>query len=163
MFSFNPTDDDGNALHDLKTDVVYGTGVDENGGTFYYEKKIDYNTISSSFPFGVGVKYSLGSKLGIAVEWRWDYTLTDWIDDCHAYYPSDPMGNDYSHDDIIHADPTGFSNDPGESQNKTWYKQRGNKEDNDWFGYLNLSIVYKFIIPGANDCKTERKNAYNTY
>ena len=163
VFSFNPTDNDGNDLHDLKTDVVYGSGEDENGETFIYEKKIDYNTISSSIPFGIGVKYSLGSKLGIAVEWRWDYTLTDWIDDCHAYYPSDPTGNNYSADDIIHADPTGFSNDPGAWQNNTMYKQRGNKEDNDWFGYLNLSIVYKFILPGGNDCKTEKKNSYNTY
>ena len=164
LFGFEPQDSNGKCLHDLKTDVVYGTVVNEDGSTRDYEKKIDYNTTAFSIPFGIGVKYSLGAKLGVSLEWRWHYTFTDWIDDCHAYYPSNYTGNHYTPDDISHADPTGVAADPDHPEdNFSWYKQRGNKEDNDWFGYLNLSIVYKFILPGANDCKTERKNAYNTY
>lgn len=164
LFGFEPQDMDGKCLHDLKTDVTYETSKDKEGNSHSYEKKVDYNTIAVSIPFGIGVKYSLSSKLGMALEWRWDYTFTDWIDDCHAYYPSNYHGHHYSDIDIQHADPTHFADDPEHpGDNFAWYKQRGNKEDNDWFGYLNLSIVYKFILPGANDCKTEKKNAYNTY
>ena len=131
MLSFTPTRD-GVPLNKTTTDVDY----DDN------DKEVvpDKATTSISIPFGMGVKYSLGSKIGVALEWRWDYTFTDWIDDCHAYYPKD---------------------DP--AANGTKYVQRGNKEDNDWFGYLNFSIVYKFILPSGDDCKTENKNSYSTY
>ena len=140
VFGFNPKNADGVELCDKPSDT------EEADLTVEKDK---YGKISASIPFGMGVKYSLGNKIGVALEWRWDYTFTDWIDDCHAYYPQ--TGNDYS-------DPTS-----GHMFSGNKYVQRGNKEDDDWFGYLNVSIIYKFILPGANDCKTEKRNAYNTY
>ena len=165
IFSFNPKADDGTNLHDERTDVIYGYYNDSD--TSLYEKKIDYNTMAISIPFGIGVKYSLSARLGLALEWRWDYTFTDWIDDCHGYYPRYPYKDDEGNDvvNIYLADPTGLSEDPGNpGHNNTLYKQRGNKEDNDWFGYLSLSIVYKFTLPQCNDCNAKVKhNQYSYY
>lgn len=143
VLAFNPKADDGKELCNVLTDVDYDGNVSGDGDA-------KYNKTTMSVPFGIGVKYSLGQKLGVAFEWRWDYTFTDWIDDCHAYYPS--VNNEYS-------DPTNFTNNSGDL-----YIQRGNKSDNDWFGYLNVSVVYKFVLPGGKDCNSgANKNGYKNY
>ena len=139
VFYFNPKAHDGKELHDVITDVEYDK--DDN------EYKVNYSLVNLSIPFGIGVKYSVNKKLGTALEWRWDLTFTDWLDDCHAYYPSD--NNEYS-------DPTGFHTQGD------MYVQRGNKYDYDWFGYLNFSLTYKFNLPSGNDCnKRERYKNYD--
>ena len=139
---FNPKADDGTSLHDKLTDVGYYE--DDEKGEIKMEIP-DKSTSAVSIPFGMGVKCSIGQKIGIALEWRWDYTFTDWLDDCHAYYPR--INDQYS-------DPTGFSDG-------SQYVQRGNKYDNDWFGYLNFSLTYKFRLPTGKNCNT--KERYNNY
>lgn len=34
-------------------------------------------------------------------------------------------------------------------------QQRGNDQTNDWFGMINLSITWKFVIPGNSACKLD--------
>ena len=140
VIDFNPKADDGKELCNVLTDVDY----DKNN---LVDGDAKYGKIAASIPFGVGVKYSLGQKLGVAFEWRWDYAFTDWLDDCHAYYPVE--NNEYS-------DPTNFTNNSGDL-----YIQRGNKSDNDWYGYLNFSLTYKFILPGGKDCN--KRDSYKNY
>lgn len=140
VLSFNPKADDGTALCSVLTDVDYDGTIPSYGDA-------KYNKVAISIPFGIGAKYSLGKRLGIALEWRWDYAFTDWLDDCHAYYPTD--NNEYS-------DPTNFTDNSGAK-----YIQRGNKYDNDWYGYLNFSLVYKFVLPGGTDCNARDK--YKNY
>ena len=154
MLNFNPKADDGTELCNVPTDVDYDDNGNDNikngndkikDGDEKYNGDEKYSRYTVSIPFGIGVKYSLGQKLGVAVEWRWDYAFTDWLDDCHAYYPTN--NNKYS-------DPTGFSDG-------SQYVQRGNKYDNDWFGYLNFSLTYKFILPGGKNCNS--KDRYKNY
>ena len=140
VLNFNPKAEDGTALCNILTDVDYDGSIPSDGDA-------KYRKFAVSIPFGVGVKYSLGSKLGVALEWRWDYAFTDWLDDCHAYYPT--VNNEYS-------DPTNFTGNSGET-----YIQRGNKYNNDWYGYLNFSLVYKFVLPGGTDCNARDK--YKNY
>ena len=140
VLNFNPKAEDGTALCNILTDVDYDGSIPSDGDA-------KYSKFAVSIPFGVGVKYSLGSKLGVALEWRWDYAFTDWLDDCHAYYPT--VNNEYS-------DPTNFTGNSGET-----YIQRGNKYNNDWYGYLNFSLVYKFVLPGGTDCNARDK--YKNY
>ncbi|MBP5643084.1 MAG: outer membrane beta-barrel protein [Bacteroidales bacterium] len=144
-FYFNPKADDGKELCSVLTDVDYDKGTISGSDA-------KYNKFALSIPFGVGVKYSVAKRLGVALEWRWDYTFTDWIDDCHAYYPTYESGKEF----VQYADPTGFAADDN-GNNTNEYIQRGNKADNDWFGYLNFSLTYKFNLPNGNDCnKRER-------
>ena len=42
---------------------------------------VEYNQRSFSIPFGAGVKYSLGNRVGLAFEWRMHKTFTDYLDD----------------------------------------------------------------------------------
>lgn len=142
VFNFNPKADDGTELYNVLTDVENSDGQLSDG-------EAKYKKFATSIPFGIGLKYSLGKKLGVAVEWRWDYTFTDWLDDCHAYYPE--TNNEYS-------DPGNFLEGSGENCMNI---QRGNKYDRDWFGYLNVSLVYKFVLPRGKDCNT--KDKYKNY
>lgn len=139
VFYFNPKADDGTTLYNIMTDVEY----DDDNERFF---KPEYSKTALSIPFGIGVKYSVNKRLGTALEWRWDLTFTDWIDDCHAYYPET---------DNAYSDPTGFHNDGD------LYVQRGNKYDNDWFGYLNFSLTYKFNLPNGNGC--DKRERYKNY
>lgn len=159
VLNFNPKADDGKALCNVLTDV---NGYNQENGT--PTNNIDdgtdkYSKVAVSIPFGIGVKYSLGNRIGAAIEWRWDYAFTDWLDDCHAYYPTyDNKNNPY----VQYSDPTGFTDDPDHpGSNGRQYIQRGNKYDKDWYGYLNFSLVYKFVLPGGTDCNVRDK--YKNY
>ncbi|MDD7276853.1 MAG: DUF6089 family protein, partial [Bacteroidales bacterium] len=137
-FYFNPKALDGTQLSGIITDVE---------GYESEPKSPKYSNWSASVPFGVGVKYSAGKKVGLALEWRMDLTFTDWIDDCHAYYPEKI--------DSPYIDPNGLAG------NDMQYIQRGNRHDTDWFGYLNFSIVYKFVLPGNDDCNPGSDKKYS--
>ena len=141
-FYFNPKALDGTQLSGISTDVEdYGSKSDS----------LKYSNWSASVPFGVGVKYSAGKKVGLALEWRMHLTFTDWIDDCHAYYPN----YDETKPNSQYIDPGNLA---GEGK---LYIQRGNRHDTDWFGYLNFSIVYKFVLPGNDDCNPGSDKKYS--
>ena len=102
-----------------------------------------------SIPFGVGCKISLSEHLATTVEWRMHYTLTDYLDGVHSNYAAthavykitDAQGVEQEYD---FTDPTG-----------TFPKgyQRGNARTNDWFGMLNISLTWKFVLPEKSACK----------
>lgn len=154
MLFFDPKADDGTALCDLFTDTNGDDVITDKTG-----REAKYSKAAASIPFGIGVKYSLGRRIGVAAEWRWDWTLTDWLDDCHGYYtdPNNPI--------VQYADPTGFVG-PGQQigdqvTNTKSYIQRGNSSNKDWYGYLNVSITYKFNLPNGDDCN--KKERYKNY
>ena len=117
---------------------------------------IKYRKTAVSIPFGIGVKYSVSRRIGLAAEWRWHYAITDWLDDCHGYYPRYTAGSDA----VEYADPTGFTAD-NNGNNLEAFIQRGNSADNDWYSYLNVSITYKFYLPSGKDCN--KKERYKNY
>lgn len=152
VFTFNPKAEDGTELCRVLTDVDYERGL-TNG-----MKK--YNKISASIPFGVGVKYSLTKRTGIAFEWRMDMTFTDWLDDCHAYYPTYDDAEDQPF--VQYSDPTGLTTDEY-GANKIKYIQRGNKNTKDWYGYFNVSLVYKFVVPKKSVCDAGENKSFKYY
>lgn len=88
----------------------------------------NYSEWALSVPFGLGLKLSLSKHLATTVEWRMHYTLTDYLDDVSGVYP-----------DGDENFPVGY--------------QRGNSQTNDWFGMINLSFTWKFVIPNNSACK----------
>ena len=153
---FNPKADDGTALCDILTDTKNDDVI-----TYQTGSEAKYSKAAASIPFGIGVKYSVSRKIGIAAEWRWHYAFTDWLDDCHGYYPQYEKDDKGNLPDIVqYADPTGFTADAN-GENHKLYIQRGNSADNDWYGYLNFSITYKFNLPNGDDCN--KKERYKNY
>ena len=150
--SFNPQADDGTNLCDIMTDVDFETTATDG--------KNKYSTTSLSIPFGVGVKLSLSEHIGMTFEWRMDYAFTDWLDDCHAYYPL------YENKDlpyVQYSDPTGYTDPDNLGYNAKKYVQRGNKDTRDWYGYLNIALSYKFVLPGNKDCNVGADKKYYKY
>lgn len=124
IFHFQPYTLDGVQLHSIQTENV------------------EYSTIGFSIPFGVGVKYSLGKRVGLALEWRMHKAFTDYIDDIGNVYPG-IEGNaiESSRPDL--SDPSGF------------YRagmQRGDENTKDWYSCATLIITYKFRIPVRTKC-----------
>ena len=167
VLHFNPKADDGTELYNVLTDV---NDYDDDGNNNIADGDAKYSRYAVSIPFGVGVKYSVSRRIGMALEWRWDLALTDWLDDCHAYYPTYSATENEQHDYVMpsnvqYADPTGYAgvDDPatGLTMNEKKYIQRGNKADCDWYGYLNISITYKFNLPNGDGCN--KKERYKNY
>ena len=112
---------------------------------------------SLSIPFGIGCKLSLTEHLATTLEWRMHYTFTDYLDDVsgcygpndqHVLLLADGTVGYGSHDDpnavFDFTDPTGYFKE-GE--------QRANSMSKDWFGMVNLSFTWKFVIPNNSACK----------
>lgn len=133
-FFFKNTPADGTDLHSMDM----------------WTEGVKYSNMSFAIPFGVGVKYSIGKRLGLALEWRMNKTFTDYIDDVHGLYPE----TDVVVDDYNYTDPTD-NYEPG--------MQRGNSFDNDWFSYLNVSVVYKFNLPKSGNCNVGVDSKYFRY
>ena len=152
VLNFTPKAKDGTELCTILTDVDYDKNIPQNG-----DKK--YSTFAVSIPFGIGVKYSAGPRIGMALEWRMDFSFTDWLDDCHAYYP---LWNSADEPYVQYSDPTGYAADSA-GNNTSKYVQRGNPENNDWYGYLNFSVIYKFNLPKNKDCDVGADKKYYKY
>jgi hypothetical protein len=71
----------------------------EGQGTAEYPDRKPYNTMAICFPFGVGVKYALNSRMNIGFEAGYRFTMTDYLDDVSKTYvgsdkfPPLPDGN----------------------------------------------------------------------
>lgn len=96
-------------------DVAGGINPDE-------EEKVATPVI----PVGIGVKYTIGSRLGVGVEYQMRKYMSDKVDDL-----DDPLSHYNGFGDLI------VYND-------------GN-HNNDWAGYLGVHVTYKFYI-GKNAC-----------
>ena len=101
-------------------ELVYNAtgGVVDNGTS--------ENVAVPTLPFGIGLKYTIGSRLGIGVEYQMRKYMSDQVDDL-----DDPLslyggtGNLISYNDGSH--------------------------NNDWGGYLGVHITYKIYI-GKKAC-----------
>ncbi len=131
------------------------------------EKK-KYATTSFAIPFGIGVKFSLGKRLGMTVEWGMRKTFTDYIDDISTTYAYDIYGFDATQnvyytpnpnnpeeivalpitDDILLSDPT-LSHRKGQ--------QRGNDYNTDWYSFYGITLTYAFDLKGNKDCRNFNK------
>lgn len=127
MFHFSTYAPDGRDLQLLQTEGV------------------SYSNISWSIPFGIGMKYSITKHLGVTIEWRMHKAFTDYIDDIHGSYPK----NDVIVDGHNYTDPTGLFQEG---------MQRGNGSstsfgfNNDWYGTLGVTLLYKFVLPSKEPC-----------
>ena len=101
-------------------------------------QEISESVVTATIPFGIGIKYSLGQRLGIGVEYQMRKMFFDKVDNL-----DDPLAYEFMNLD------TGM---PEEVTYTTAY------HNNDWTGYLGVHITYK-IYMGKRPCPAyERKN-----
>jgi hypothetical protein len=133
VFFFNPTSG-GVDLRPLGTEG-------QNEG---YLGRSPYATTGISFPFGLGGKFSVTSKLSLQVFWEMHKTFTDYIDDISTTYYLN--GRDIKTDDLaaVMSDPT-LNHTPG--------MQRGNTGTKDWYAFFGAALTYKFNLFAKNRCR----------
>ena len=92
------------------------------------------------------------------------YTFTDYLDDVSGVYPADGnhrllVTDANGNMALVNKNPDNleamalvydFTDPSGLFKER---QQRGNHANNDWFGMINLSITWKFVIPGNSACK----------
>ncbi len=89
-YEFNSTVIDGNLTFEYNF-WPYGTGRDYRGAQRFtpfifiglgmtYAKTDDDNTVTANMPVGVGVKYKIGDRLNLGVEWGIHFSLSDELD-----------------------------------------------------------------------------------
>jgi len=112
-----------------------------------YDGRKPYSTLGVNIPFGLGVKVSIGKKIGLTVFWEMHKTFTDYIDDVSStYYLDGPAINTNDQSGIL-SDPT-RNHMPG--------MQRGNPKSNDWYSFSGLTVTYEFTLRGSRKCKENR-------
>ncbi len=86
-----------------------------------------------TIPFGIGFKYTIGSRLGVGIEYQMRKYMSDKLDDLD--------------------DPLSYANGTGETIHYTTQNH-----NNDWAGYLGVYFTYKIYI-GKKACPAyESKN-----
>lgn len=132
VFFFNP-----------KSNGVELRNIGTEGQVAGFDGRKKYSKTGFSIPFGVGVKYSLTSKIGLGFEWGMHKTFTDYIDDISTTY--------YLQGSLIDPGNTaGLLSDPSRSHNP--YMQRGDPKTKDWYSFAGVSITYKINIGDKARC-----------
>ncbi len=123
----------------------------EGQDTKAYPDRSPYATAGIAFPFGLGMKLSLGKRWCIGLEWGLRKTFTDYLDDVSTtYYLQGEDINPQVAEEYL-SDPT-MSHTPG--------MQRGNSQNNDWYSFAVGFLTYRFSLqkePRCNDFKNVQK------
>ena len=123
-YYFDPQTDIGSGYQSLRTIRTEG----QSSGYAKYQVAV---------PFGIGIKFNVGDKVGIGLEWGPRKTYTDYLDDVSGAYPETTTigekGNGYT-DRSLNGSAT-----PG--------AMRGNPTTKDWYFFYGLSLNIKLPDP----------------
>lgn len=161
MYLYNPRPIEGGVnLRDLGTE-----------GQGYDDREAPYGNTAFAIPFGLGLKISLGSRIGLGFEWGMRKTFNDYLDDISTSYYLDLYG--YNPDegiyyapnpenpveiisfpiteDVYYSDPT-FSHKSGE--------KRGNEYNKDWYAFYGVSLTFKINLLKDDGCRDFGRDSY---
>ena len=107
----------------LQRDTIYDRPFVENQLNYPLNPE---SVVTASIPFGLGVKFSLGKRLGFGAEYQMRKLFSDKLDNLE--------------------DPLSFKTEAGETvKYSTVY------HNNDWAGYLGVHLTYKLYL-NQKDC-----------
>lgn len=130
-------------LYDLN---VEGTGLSSG---IYKGAPPKYSLWQIVVPAGLGVRWDIGKRLSLGVEWLYRYTFTDYLDNVSGDYVDPAMYSKY-----LTPEKAALAK---EMQDKTWLinkhlpshsagEKRGNSSNNDSYSTFGLTLIFK--IPG---------------
>ena len=147
------TVDVGNKYHKLRPLHTEGQGYEglELGNDFNvagkkFEDGRTYSKIAVCIPFGFGIQKAFNAFMGVKIESGIRYTFTDHLDDVSGIYYDKKLliennGN-------LAATMSGTNSGELMSNGETSYTEtgfkRGNPENNDYYGFLNVSFYKTF-------------------
>lgn len=126
VFIYNPK-----ATYDGVTYELHGLRT-EGQGSANPDLKM-YKRTQFSIPFGIGIKYSINSFIGLSADWKMHKTFTDYIDDVSTTYYLD-LQNVNSGE----VNSAAIASDPALKHNRDM--QRGDSSYNDWYSFIGISL-----------------------
>ena len=104
--------------------------------------KKNYSNTQVALPFGGGIKISLTSKIGLALEWGMRKTYTDYLDDVSTTYaPEEILKMAYGTDGVLLSNPN--ANKSQSDFDISGY-QRGNSKRKDLYSYGGIILTFRF-------------------
>lgn len=94
-------------------------------------QKKSYSRIQMSIPFGVGLKFNIGERCGLGLEWGPRRTFTDYLDDVSGSYPD------------LSGDPGKGYTDRTLNGSATTGSMRGNPSTRDWYFFYGITLNIK--------------------
>ncbi|MAB74239.1 MAG: hypothetical protein CMC99_04715 [Flavobacteriales bacterium] len=129
-------------------------------------EKLTYGSVALGFPLGLGASFMVNYKLRVGIEFVWNLTLTDYLDDV-SFTWADPEGLDdiglilSNPSSAVVAESAGVDNPEAWltsfEHNATWDSPRGNPDRNDTYG--TLQITASKVVMGSSNF---RRNNYNS-
>jgi len=104
-----------------------------------------YNRVNLNIPIGIGVKARILQRLSINIAWGMRKTFTDYLDDVSGFYP------DPSKVSALTASVSNRSTNQLTAFNNNWESQRGNRQTNDWYGYMSFGLAFR-ITKDPSSC-----------
>ena len=116
-------------------------------------QSVPYDLYTISFPFGLGVKYSVSKLIGVGAEWGMRKTSTDYLDDVSKTFYLDLIGRSPATATVaeLDSDPT-FTHNSG--------MQRGNSRDTDWYSFAGISLTVKIRMLAKENCLDHQREGY---
>lgn len=121
-------------------------------------EKLTYGSAALGFPLGLGASFMVNYQFRVGIEFVWNLTLTDYIDDVSFTY-ADPEGLDdiglilSQPSSLVVAEATGVDNPEGYLDSFRWdaaYESpRGNPDKNDTYGTLQITAS-KVVMGSSN-------------
>ncbi|MDE7149170.1 MAG: porin family protein [Bacteroidales bacterium] len=126
-YYFNPSNDrtEWVALQPLHTE---GQGLSDGPK--------NYSLTQFALPFGIGLRYSISSRVAIGVEWTMRLVFSDYLDDVSGVY-ADPgrLMAEYGPLSSHFGDPADVQHAIG--------SQRGDKNTFDWYSFAGITVSVK--------------------
>jgi opacity protein-like surface antigen len=119
--------------YDMDPGFIAGFNPQHNKGSAIISESV----ISTTIPFGIGFKYSIGQRLGVGIEYQMRKLFSDKLDNLDDPLAYEVVNTDGSKEEVTYTDMI---------------------HNNDWSGYLGIHLTYKIYI-GKRACPAyESKN-----
>lgn len=102
--------------------------------------KHPYSLIQLAIPIGVGVKFGLGKKATIGIDYGIRKTFTDYLDDIGSGTYVDPV-------ELAAANGPLSAAVSNQSLDGSRFGKRGNATTKDWYSFFGLSITFRLGSP----------------
>lgn len=136
VFHFNPKAEYMGELVELQP---LGT---EGQGTTQYPDRKPYSLTNIAFPFGIGMKIAISSKLSLGLEFGWRFTGTDYLDDVSTTYV-DPAILSTENGNLAEHMSNRFITQPASLIIDGQYRVRGDGKTHDWYYFSGLTVTYQ--------------------
>jgi hypothetical protein len=103
----------------------------------------EYSRVTVAIPFGVGFKIGIGQYWRVGMEFIYNKTFTDYMDDVSTnYYDPNVLAAQVGPDAAFASNPA--------IENHNWFapgQQRGNPDDNDAYFFTNIVLTRNITYP----------------